>query len=547
MLSCLEELRDKNLIELLGENPSTERYGVSTTASSRNIVGAIVPLPQPTMEADTQLISKILSIANENNIKIYPISTGNNWGYGDAQPVSTKPSVILDLSKLKKIQTYSLDGLVTIQPGVTQQDLHDYLRKEQSHYMVPVTGAGPNCSIVGNLLERGYGITPHADHFQATTSITAILADGSIYQPPLHALDSTQEKLVDKVFKWGVGPYLEGIFTQGNAGVITNATIKLAPKPEAFSSFYFFVNDDKDFEKATEAVKAILHTYEGNVGSINLMDARRVLSMVAEKPEVTPGKSQVVSDEEINQLRAQYQIAAWTGIGSIYGSKNVVSAVKKDLKKLFRQNNAINRHMFLTPQLIKLAKLMLGILPKFKLVAGLLDQVNAAEKGMEIMLGKPNEVALPLTYWRNSTPPPKQNMDPARDRCGLLWYAPLIPMQKEKMRNFVSLIREVCPKHGIDPLITFTNFDPHGADSTIPLLFNQESQQDVEAAKACYDELFDSGCKQGFVPYRIGIDQQNKIVKETAYWKTVSTIKTALDPKGVIAAGRYDGREIDKN
>ena len=36
---------------------------------------------------------------------------------------------------------------------------------------MPVTGAGPNCSLLANALERGYGITPPTDHFGAVTRL----------------------------------------------------------------------------------------------------------------------------------------------------------------------------------------------------------------------------------------------------------------------------------------------------------------------------------------------------------------------------------------
>jgi 4-cresol dehydrogenase (hydroxylating) len=41
------------------------------------------------------------------------------------------------------------------------------LRSPVGVFLVPATRAGPGCSIIGNALKRGYGITPLTDHFQS--------------------------------------------------------------------------------------------------------------------------------------------------------------------------------------------------------------------------------------------------------------------------------------------------------------------------------------------------------------------------------------------
>lgn len=95
--------------------------------------------------------------------------------------------VILDLSGLTAILDFDAElGVVTLEPGVTQALLAEFLDRHAHPYLVPVTGAGPQCSLIGNALERGYGVTPHTDHFAAVTDLEAVLADGSVYQTRLH-------------------------------------------------------------------------------------------------------------------------------------------------------------------------------------------------------------------------------------------------------------------------------------------------------------------------------------------------------------------------
>ena len=72
-----------------------------------------------------------------------------------------------------------------MQPGVTQHQLYEYLKKFGSKHMVPVTGAGVFGSILGNAIDRGYGITPYCDHFLSITEMKVVLADGQIIQTGL--------------------------------------------------------------------------------------------------------------------------------------------------------------------------------------------------------------------------------------------------------------------------------------------------------------------------------------------------------------------------
>jgi 4-cresol dehydrogenase (hydroxylating) len=108
---------------------------------------------RPSTEAD---VVRVVQIANRYRVPLYTISTGHNWGYGSALPVCGG-CVILDLSRMNRILDMDPElGLVTLEPGVTQKQLFDYLDRHGLNFFVPTTGAGPSASIVGNALERGW-------------------------------------------------------------------------------------------------------------------------------------------------------------------------------------------------------------------------------------------------------------------------------------------------------------------------------------------------------------------------------------------------------
>ncbi len=498
-------------------------------------------------------IGVLLKLANsvaeneELRFSLYPISTGNNWGYGTSQPAGLNQNIIiLDLGHLTNISHFDEElGLITIEPGVTQQQLSDYLTQSGFNYMVPVTGAGPDCSILANALERGYGITPYTDHFAAVTSMQGYWANGTRYHSAISELDQSPDKFVDKTFKWGLGPYLDGLFTQSNLGIVSQITIRLAKIKPAFTSFFVQIDNDDQLEAIVPLIRQVLQDYEGIVGSINLMDKRRLLSMFAKNPNGYE-QHKVMNKRDITKLAKELQTPCWTVVGSIYGSKSVVKAVKKEINAIFKQ--LPSKRIYSDSAIIVVANKVINVLPRWlieriRILSMADEQIDSFNKGKEIMLGKPNRVALKLAYWRHKGAEGfnKENLSPGKDGCGLLWYAPLITMKADKMRDFVEFIRETCPKFNIEPFITFTNLKHDCVDSTIPIVFDLTNPAAVKDAHDCLEALVKNGLKKGFVPYRLNIDQQQWLLdKDSDFWQTVNKLKISLDPNNILSQGRYN-------
>ena len=491
-------------------------------------------------------IQKLVHLANtlasdeQLAFTIHPVSTGQNWGYGSATPnYSSKPIVLVSLKELNKITYFdSNSGLCSVQPGVTQQQLFDYLTQHQAPFMVPVTGAGPSCSILSNALERGYGITPIADHFSSVTRIAGILPNGEYYHSSIADMDKSDLQLADKCYKWKLGPYLDGIFTQSGNMIVTEITLSLARTPQAFDSFYLRFYGENSFERAHESIQQIFKTLKGVVGGINLMDSTRVLAMVADNPQ-PKAAHKVMTDEQKQLLRQQNDVPDWTVVGTLYGSKRVVAAAKRDIKTSVKQ--FADKLFFSESKRIKLIKNTLRFLGPNALPT-VRQQLNSLAQATAIMTGKPNEIALPLAYWRNPhiSPSSGQTLNPAKDGCGLLWYAPLIPANIDAMKTFVEMVRNITVKFNIDPMITFTHTSEFNIDSTVPILFDLSNPDAVCDAHACLETLLNEGLKHGYVPYRLNISQQQSLNPHAISWKTAGIIANALDPNGIISPTRYN-------
>ena len=502
-------------------------YGADASGCERRMPAALRIL-------DSALLPDVMRIANAQCVPVYPISTGKNWGYGTAL-AARDDCVILDLGGLKKIIHFDAElGVITLEPGVTQGMLADFLDAGKHPFLVPVTGAGPSCSVLANALERGYGVTPYVDHFGAVTDIEAVLADGSLYRTALR--EAGGEELA-RLFKWGIGPYSTGLFTQSGFGIVTRMSLVLARRPECIKVCLFSLKDDALLETAVVRIRSIMGRLAGTVGGINLMNQHRVLSMSAPFPFDRVAAGGLIAPDVLQAMGKQYQVFPWTGFGTLYGTTRMVAAAQKEIRSLL--GDVACRMLFLTPQRAQQLASLTKVLPG-KFGKGLQGMTATLAKSLELVAGRPNETAMPLAYWRNPKPQAGNWKNPSVDGSGLIWYAPLVPMRPADVRDYVSMVKDIAPRHGLEPLITFTTLSDKLFDSTVPLVFDRDNPHAVTAATACYKELLNTGRAKGWFPYRVGIDTMPLLMDMQTDAKVFhERLRRDLDPNDILAPGRY--------
>lgn len=507
--SRFKEILDSERI--IQKEDSQIMYGENTNASTRTLGGALRPI---TVEE----IQKILRIANEELVPLYPISTGHNWGYGTALPVEDD-NIILDLSLMNKILDFDKKlGIITVEPGVTQQILHDYLKEHDLPFIVPVTGAGPKGSLLGNALERGFGITPTSDHFSAVTTVTAVLADGTLYNS---ALDEYGCARIDQLYRYGIGPYLDGIFTQSNFGVVTKMTIALAREPERTDIFFFSLTSHQELKEVVDTLPDLLSSLGFITGGFKLVNKYQVQAMVN------------------GSLRTRDKAIAfpeWTVSGMVFGDPLLVSAAKKIIKKALSKK--VHHLFFLNARLFQRYYNFLVNIP---LPSNIRASLTSLHFIIDLFLGKPSTAALPLAYIKSGTFPNDRNeADPAKDGAGIIWFAPLIPMEGRIIVQYTKLVETILKKHNIPQMVTYTTVNDRCFDAPLPIVFDKNNPDSVASAKACYDELWNESLKMGIMPYRLPIDEQHRVTESgTPFWDIAKKIKDTLDPNNIIAPGRY--------
>ena len=498
----------------------TRAYNVDTSSMRAAIPLALRP-------RDLEQVRAVVRIAARFRVPLYPLSTGRNWGYGTSLPVRS-PSVIVDLSGLCSIRAFDEElGVVTLEPGVTQGALSDYLVQHGLRYLVPTTGAGPGCSVLANALERGFGITPLTDHFAAVLSLKVVLADGSLYESFGRAYPDAG---LAQAYRWGTGPYLDGLFAQSNLGLVVEASIALRPRSERCGAVLFALSGNREADALVPALREILSEAGSQVGAVHLMNRARVEGLLR-------GRQQVARQRGDAASRAEPPAGAWFGLVSLYGTREYFGATSRLLRRVLR-GRAHQVRVFTTAQLERLRWLSAGAA---RLGIGrYTDLLQQLEGALSIVEGHPVDFALPLAYANSGRVTDTHDINPARDGCGLFWFAPIVPLRSGNVVRFVEFVERVCGEHELEAPITLTALSPRHSAATVALLFDRANPVAERRAAACLQRLVSEGMAQGFVPYRVGPSCMPHLLQDgTPHWQLVDRIKQALDPSAILAPGRY--------
>lgn len=519
----LKELHSCGL-NVLDRNETEKQYGKDTGSSLKRHSGAVVI-------SHSSQVKTVIDCANKHKVSIWPISGGRNFGYGTSLPAKDG-SYILDLSGLQKVSIDRKSGIATIEPGVTQHILHSAIRDAGLDLLVPTTGVGHNGNILGNAMDGGYGLTPIVDHFDSISHFEGYWGNGSPFNHMYKDLGCN-----DMADKWapGTGPSWFGILRQGNFGIVTKASVQLARKPEAVRIIIFEWKDHDTFIKNQDELNRLVEEIPG-IGGIMMMNDTRVLSTQLD----TPLASSLKGDHRkafLKKLAKERKVSPWTGIGTLYGSKRSVSGAISDIRRRLPEC----RVWSFTPSMIRALQWLESVTPKVGFVA-MRRHLGMLVNSLGTVEGYPITAFLKIAYaLKPKAPKPSVESHPAKDECGILWYAPLVQFDSMSVQSYVEKMSLCLTDNGFDPLIAVTSRSARVHCGTIPVLYDKSSPEDTERAKKCYRQLVRTGLENGWPPYRIGIDYMDEIAcdRESSTVITHAALKEALDKNNVVAPGRY--------
>ena len=507
------------------------QYARSTASRSTLPLAVVSPATRAEVVA-------IVELAARERIAVYPVSTGKNWGYGDACAV-TPGQLIVELSRMNRIVKVDPElAYAVIEPGVTQQQLSDYLREHKTGLWADCTGAGPDTSFMGNILERGFGHSPYGNRLQHVAGMQVVLADGAVLDTGFGHYPNAR---ATHVFPYGVGPFLDGIFTQANFGIVTQVGIWLMPEADCINHFMCSVAAHGDIAAVVDALRPL--RLDGTLRSIvHIGNDLRVLSGGTVFPRAQAEGQLPLPAALRSAMAASAGVGAWTVSGALYGSRRQVATARAAVRRALKDTAA--RTIFLTEPKLAAGAILARLLGNSGAGRKLAAKVALGQSLFAMNRGVPNGRFLAGAYWRRRAGLPTgfpAKADPAQDNCGMLWVSPIIPMRGADLLALHARVEPVFAHYGFDLFVTFSMINERALGGVITVAYDKDDPAEVARAKACYDSLFALLMDDGAIPYRVGNQSMGALDPHgDVYWKTVARIKAALDPDGLLAPGRYE-------
>lgn len=505
--------------------PTLARYARTTGLSGTTPAAVLFP-------QSTQQVQQIVVAAAKHCMPLYPISRGKNWGYGDAcAPAGDQ--VIVDLSRMNRIIEVNHDlAYAVIEAGVSQGQLYDYLRENRTGLRADSTGAGRDASLVGNTLDRGFGHTRYGDHFLCTCSMEIVLADGRVLNTGFGHYAGAR---ASRVYRYGVGPFLDGLFVQSGFGIVTRIGLWLMPEPEDFCIFLLSTPREQDLSDLVDRLSRLRR--EGLLTStVHIGNDLRVFSGRGSYPwQEAAGVTPLPPDLRL-KLRARAGIGTWNVTGSFEGSAEVVRAMRHTMSRRMRGY----RMLFLDDRRIARFERIGRWMRWTEWGRRLEDKLDLIRPLYGLLKGIPTDEPLRGAAWRVRGSVPAEPQDPLDLHAGLLWVSPIVPARGEDARTFVDLVTPIYHRHGFDALITLTLITERALCCVTNIAFDRREPAEVTAAGVCYGELKAALRSRGYISYRTGPEGFSHLAEGSAhFWDVVGQLKATLDPLGIISPGRY--------
>lgn len=480
---------------------------------------------------NTQELIDIIQQCHQHLHAFYAISTGKNWGYGKASPVSDD-NLVIDLSLMNNIHHYDAElGVVEIGPGVTQGQLAHFLKK--TPWMIDCTGAGPATSITGNVLERGFGHGAQGYRSRHFTITEYIQANGE-----KKSLDTSPHY----VGRAGHSAGLTELFTQNNLAVITKIRFELSLKQAQSLRCLVRLHNVDDIGLYIDIMRQL--KAENTLDTLpHIGNNYRMLSMVSQFDFSNWDPKQGLPDTALTQLEKQHQIVPWTAAFIVSGAPAVAKAKAKRIKAALK---AIADVKIVSLSILKKADHYLQkAQPLFKFSSKLSlfqQQINQFTRAMIMFEGNPDSMALKGCYWRNKSQVFEEKNDPIDSQCGFYWIAPALPMLSQEINACIQQSEQLFKQYGFEFGVTLTSVTAHMCQAIISLYFDNDNPKEQQRAKVLIHQLRLLYKQNNWQCYRRSIDEMPFSFAEEHNKDALALknkIKQTLDPNNLINPGRY--------
>lgn len=446
-------------------------------------------------------VQEIVRICNEYKVPVWTFSTGRNFGYGTMAPVK-RGTVLLDLRHMNKIIEIDADlGTALVEPGVTYQQLFDYLEENDLPFYLSCPAPSAIAGPVGNTMDRGVGYTPYGEHFMMQCGMEVVLANGQVLRTGMGGVEGTTAW---QVFKWGFGPYLDGIFTQSNFGICTKMGFWLMPKPPVYKPFGIVYDNDDDIAEIVDLLRPlrINGTIPNSIVYANTMyEAASIIS----RRKYYDGDG-FTPPEVLQEIRDKEGLGAWNVYAALYGTQEQVDVNFNIIKSVVEKHG---KGRFL------------------------LEEEHGGTQPFQyrsdLMRGYMTMQEFGLYRWR----------DDRGAGGGSMWFAPVTVAKGSETLNQTKLATEILNKYGFDYVGEYI-VGLRDMHHIVDVLFDKSDEEETQRAYDCFHELITEFGKKGYAVYRVNNAFMDLVAEQygDVQREVNETLKRALDPNNILAPGK---------
>jgi 4-cresol dehydrogenase (hydroxylating) len=506
---------------------------------SENVSGRSQPLGGQYRPGSVEEVLALVNAARLSGIPLYPISTGLNFGYGGKSPV-TAGCALVDLSRMNRIrnagQISLANPVAVIEPGVTQRQLYEFLEQHCPGLTFNVTGSARDTSILGNALDRGVGY--FGPRKEDLFGLEVVCGSGALLHTGFRRLGDSSPLACSHPY--GLGPMLDGLFSQSNFGIVTSACFRLVPRRPCQAAVSLGLRDEADLPRFIDALARLKR--EGLLESVTHIGNRprthaTLMHGITRYFEATCKFSPERALQEADSALRRVAPGEWSSLGAVTGTRGQVRAALEEIRARMKP---LARVMVVTRARLDLSYAVMNKLRFLRFGRANAAALSAIRPLHALALGVPTDAAIDSLLWKfGRSDLPAAALDSSG--CGLLFVNPALPLDGQFVARVIAGMKKVAAEHRHTLYVTINIETATSLVAVINLLFDRHAEDELARAHRCADALLRYIRGEGLEVYRARADMMADVVgADPAYWATIRSLKDQFDPDNIIAPGRYN-------